>query len=224
MKIVTWLNNFLQSIFVKDFEPSVWRPIKKELFDVLKTNGEGLYLINIRTAPANFISKMIGLFSSNYSHTIIAAYYEHPSLIFSFAQWEKIIKSLQFFYGNTILDYLQVKAIVLSSANEEGIVCCDLSKYNNRKMTIRKLPFTLDDERKCIEFLCEQIGNPYDATGLVGWIFKKWDDPDNYYCSEICYDACIYANGFAIALNSDPSPGDIEIYAAMNNWNTIYTQ
>lgn len=60
-----------------------------------------------------------------------------------------------------------------------------------------------------------------DILYNTGKKFKDYDDPDNYYCSEICYDACLYA-GYKIALTDNPSPGDIEIYAAFNNWKNLY--
>jgi len=221
MKTISYLNKIIQTIFIKRFEPYVWRPLKKEIETILLNNGEGLYLANIKTAGSDFISKIIGLFSNNYSHTIIFTYYNNLSIMFKQHDLIKVKKNLNYFYGNTILDFDRIKTIVLSSANAEGIMCCDLSKYHNRKMTIRKIPFTLEEEKKCIEFLCNQINNPYDTTGLIGWIFKKWDDPDNYYCSEICYDACLHA-GYKIALIDNPSPGDIEIYAAFNNWKNLY--
>jgi len=219
-----FINIIIQKLFIREFEPSVWRPLSPEILATLLATGEGLYLVNLRSAPKDFISRIIGLFSGGYSHTVIVGFYRNPQIMMTTSDWDRVRNSLNFFYGNTILDMSQVKTIVLSSANEEGIICCDLSKYNNRKMTIRKLPFTLQEERRCIEFLCKYISKPYDATGLVGWLFKRWDDPETYYCSEICYDACMYAADYKIALSWNPSPGDIEIYAAMNNWTTIYTK
>jgi len=221
--LLSWINSIVQDIFIRNFEPYTWRPLKTEILTTLYAHGEGLYLVNIKSAPKDFISKIIGLFSSGYSHTVIAAYYNQQTLMYTDKDLKNVRDSLNFFYGNTILDFSKIKAIVLSSANQEGIVCCDLSKYNNRAMTIRKMPLTLPEQRACIEYLCYHINKPYDATGLVGWIFKKWDDPDNHYCSELCHDAVKNsAEGFRIASIDNPSPGDIEIYAAMNNWENLY--
>lgn len=82
MKTISYLNKIIQTIFIKRFEPYVWRPLKKEIETILLNNGEGLYLANIKTAGSDFISKIIGLFSNNYSHTIIFTYYNNLSIMF----------------------------------------------------------------------------------------------------------------------------------------------
>ena len=68
----------------------------------------------------------------------------------------------------------------------------------------------------------DQIGNPYDITGLAGWLFKSFDDPENYYCSEICYDAC-KVGGIVIAEHKNPSPYDIVKFMEKSGW-VIYTK
>jgi uncharacterized protein YycO len=102
-------------------------------------------------------------------------------------------------------------ALVLSSANPNGIHCCAFSYYNNSKMTIRKIPAT--DAQKFIiaSFLAKKIGTPYDMIGLFGFLFNIGDSDSEYWCSEIDYDACKKA-GIIIADRDDPSPGDIEAY------------
>jgi len=186
-------------------------PLSEELKHVFEKFGEGIYLINIKSEPGLF-GTLVGLFNANYSHTVLVYY--HPDLAqqFDYTQWKKVIASLRKYYHDA-RTYM-IKALVLSNATASGIVCCDLSVYNDRTMTIRRLPMTTAQQRMVVSYMVDRIGYPYDVTGLMGWLFKKWNDPDAYFCSEICYNACICA-GFSIAEGPNPSPLEIELYCSV---------
>jgi uncharacterized protein YycO len=157
----------------------------------------------------NWISKTISNYSNGLVHTVIAAVSKDWTM-FSPKQKANINKNLHKFY-KTKISLSQIKALVLSSANPNGIHCCDFSFYNNAKMTIRKLPINADQKKIIADFLESKIGTPYDMTGLFGFLIRLGDTDANYWCSEIDYEACKKA-GLRIAHRDNPSPGDIESF------------
>jgi hypothetical protein len=209
------INKIIQLIFKEKYIPKNHVELNQQMKELFCKHGEGLYYANMRQEGKNLLSKIIGFFSGGFTHTVLMLYFEDT--LFNLSQEMNISVSLDEFYKSKI-DVDKIKCLVIANSFDTGQVCCDFSYYQNRKMTIRKIQCTEQQERQIIDYIIERIGQPYDATGLVfyplKWISKKFYkifDSEYNYCSEFVYDACKSA-GIRIAAKDNPSPGDIEKY------------
>jgi hypothetical protein len=214
--IRNWINQKISDEFKKKRGLKKHVPLNDNFCKLFEQIGEGTYLVSLK-ASKGFIGKLIGLFSNSISHTIIFVYSNKIKDYFNEIHWQRIKNNWNLNYNNSIplTDY--IKTLVVASADQEGMQCFDFSQYQNRTMTIRKLPTTFDQDKIILGNLANIIGRQYDFTGLIGWLFKSGDDAYSYYCSEECYDACKIA-GIVIAENDNPSPGEIENYGPTQNW------
>jgi len=135
-------------------------------------------------------------------------------------QYNEVMKALDIYYGKSY-DINKIKVIVLSSSDEIGQTAFDVSNYQNRVQTIRKIDNISNfQETMIVSYLSKQLNNAYDYTGLLGFPVKfiskfvyNFLDSKYYFCSELAYDACARAGVF-IAEDQNPSPWDIEKYNA----------
>lgn len=214
----TIINMIIQKIYKNKTSFSKCKELQVNLYNVFKRNGGVIYYANIWSKNNNFMAKTIGFFSEGISHTIPIIYSENLKGLFTQNQWEKIKIGWKDFYGT--VDGLNDCKCLAFSADDTGINICDLSRYNGRKMSIRKTELIPHHEKTItmIDFLCDKIDRPYDAIGLIVWLLNYLcsklgikDDTYSYYCSELVYDA-FSEIGISIAAKSDPSPADIEKY------------
>lgn len=211
------INKLIQKIIKKNYDKKNHVQINQEMKQFFEKNGEGIYYVNCRQEGKNILSKIIGKFSNEFTHTIAVLYFENSILL----PYQEIAmnKSLKEFYKEDIeLD--KIKHLVIANSFDIGQVCCDFSYYQNRKMTIRKMKYNNRRLQVMLKYVTDRIGQPYDATGLafypLKWFSKKLYkifDSDYKYCSEFVYDMAKIA-GIKLAAHDNPSPGDIESYNA----------
>jgi len=216
------INETIKKEILKSWKPKNWKPIDEDYFNIFKTNGEGIFYINIKSANNGIISRLIGLFSHGFVHTVMVLYkedlIEYLKLNLGTDAYYKIIDGLRLYYLEC--DINKIRCLVLSSSDAIGQTCFDVSNYQNRIQTIRKITnISKSQEKEIVNFLASQLGKPYDYTGLVGyplkWISKfiyKFFNSKYYFCSELCQAACSSV-GIKIA-NENPTPYDIEEYNA----------
>jgi hypothetical protein len=215
--LLTWLNKKISESYKKNHKPKSYIPLLTPFEDLLKKHGEGLYLCCLKADSKDILSKIIGYFSSGYSHCVIFLYSEDLKKWFSELDWLKIEKSLYECYGKNIVFTGDMKTLVVSSADAIGMTCFNFSHYQLRKMTLRKIPANEFQNKLILKFLTNIIGKAYDFTGLLGWLSKSGDDKYTYYCSEEVDAACRLA-GILIAPHKDPSPGEIEKFLYTQLW------
>lgn len=209
--IIKLIHTKIQEYLLKRYKPGKHRQLLNSVADIFRSHGEGWYYVNIWSRNNNFMATVIGIFSDGISHTVSVYYSENLKSKFTTEQWRKITDSFNVYYGNKpgtpIPD--SVKCLVIPSADEIGLVCCDFSKYQNRKISIRKAPMDKVSEIIAKNKATQIIGRPYDMVGLPAWLLGLRDDPYSYYCSEATYDI-MKAGGLEIAKVDKPSPAQIE--------------
>lgn len=204
------INRWLQKLYIKKHTPKVHKILNEEMTAVFEEHGDGIYLANFVAVQSDWISKIIGWFSGGYSHSVLVLYTKDFTQYLNNDELMQIQKSWDFYYGEMIpFPNPFTNALVLASADQEGMMCFDYSVYQNRKQTLRKLTSDFQQIRDIITYIISRLNVPYDATGLAFWLIKHGDDPNADFCSEICYDACDVA-GIKIAENGNPSPYQIE--------------
>ena len=204
------INKFIQKLFIKDYKPSTHKDLNEYMYNIFRSNGEGIYYVNIWSRNNNFMAKIIGLFSDGISHTVPVVYSEDLWSKFDVVHTLKIQAYFNQFYGLSVKTLLPDIKCLCFSSDDIGQTVCDFSRYQNRKMSIRKCPDSIN-EKKVLDFLVAKLGRPYDSVGLIDWIFGLRDDPYSYYCSELTYDALAYG-GIFISDKENPSPAQIEKY------------
>jgi len=208
------INKLIKKIREKNRKRKLPYPLYLVFDDLFRRHGEGLYIVCLKASPDNFVSKIIGMITGQMAHTFIMLYSQTFGKWLTMEQTAKVTRSI---INNYKVPPQNIKALVISSADSTGMECFDFSSYQNRKMTIRKIPASKDQLKKIISFLVDIVGRPYDFTGLLGWLFKCGDDAQSYYCSEAVYDACKSA-GIIVADNSSPSVDDIENFSETQSW------
>lgn len=223
-----WINEQFQKKFKKEAIPRTHRPLSPEIYEIFKSQGEGLHYCNIKSKDNNIIAKAIGKIAQwfnkksdedlSLTHTIAILFSDNLRLWFTDDEWKIIITRWNEYYGHTKGLDGSIKALVLASADEEGMNFFDFSKYQTRDFSLRKLPLGRKKQKLIVNKLVSIKSAPYDVTGLVFWWlyricswFKFLEDPDSYFCSEL-YDIVKDTTGFKIANCADPSPLDIENY------------
>lgn len=212
--MLKYINQLIANYYLKKKKKVLYRPLIPAFYDLFKKSGEGLYIVCIKASTKDFLSRIIGYFSKGFSHCVIFLYAEDLKQYFSVKDWKKVTESWNNNYINQALNS-DIKTLIISSADSTGMECFDFSKYEFRKISIRKIP--IGKEKKILKNLCKVVGRPYDATGLIGWLIKCGDSKYNQYCSESCYDVCI-KEGIRIAEKQNPTPGDIEQYEPTQSW------
>lgn len=212
--ILSFINKIVMWYIARDFNPKSYSEIDKKLKDILSVCQNGLYIVHLKTSDSLF-GRAISFFSGgNFSHTTIMLKCNYLTDFMSGENMAKVRKSIDDYYGKVtnVFDDNGCAFILISDMSKVGSICCSLSRYPDNRLIIQKLPTTIIDDKIIIEFLCNQIGRAYDTTGVLGFPVKKiFDDPKDYYCSELCYDACIQS-GLKIAGKKDPSPFEIYQY------------
>lgn len=214
----------INDYFLKDWKPKTHKQLSSDIYDKLKDNGEGIYYVNVKSSGKNFISRAIGWFCRGWVHSVIFVYSEnikkYLTEILEPKQYKEVLTALQLYYGMSAR-LEDIKALVVSSSDAIGQTAFDLSNYNTREMTIRKITdVSYFQKYIIIDFLVKQLNKPYDYTGLMfyplNWlssIIYRLFDSKYYFCSEIVYEACMRA-GVYVAKNLNPTPYDIEKYNA----------
>jgi hypothetical protein len=210
-----FINKMIQKISRKYYKGKSYRELKPEIYDIFKKHGEGIYYANIWSSNNTVLGKIIAHFSDGISHTIPIIYSENfgPEFPVTFKEYDLIKNSWRFYYKKDSVQKSRItkqkcKTLILS-ADAIGIMACDFSQYQHRKISIRKVPCNQKQKETIISYLISKIDRPYDSIGLVAWLLGMRDDPYSFYCSEITYDAMKAAN-ITIAEKDNPSPGDIE--------------
>lgn len=225
--MINLINKRIQKYAIKNFKKNEWSPLKKDLENVFQEDG--FYVCNLKNQD-NFFSKLIGFFQKGFSHTVLL----YKGDVKNYLDLGQInaLQSKYIFYYKDSPDFLKTKVYVWGSANINGINWFDFSKYQGRGLAIYKLPFLIKNEnnvRKIMLNSLEYLYKPYDATGLVGWLFYKYisklfnffDDQKSPFCSEYCYEIIKKNTGEIIASKNNPGPGDIHDF--IKNF-TIYEQ
>lgn len=210
------INQLITYFSLKKKKVMTHKILNPEFIKLFDKSGNGTYLVSLK-ASKGIVSALIGLFSNHISHTIIFLYSNTLKDYFDDFHWNRIKESWDKNYGNIILLDNNIMALVIASADQTGMECFDFAQYQNRKMSIRKLPTTFDQDKIIVGNLANIIGKEYDFMGLIGWLFRTGDDGYSWYCSEACYDVCSMV-GLTIAKKSNPTPGQIETYEPTQSW------
>lgn len=217
-----FINKMLQKWFKKRYSKKTFRGIDKELLTVFSKNGDGIYYMNVKPVSHNFLSRAIAWFSGGWTHTVPVVYMRKGVLDYVFQNFgitehSKLLAGLNEYYK----DYKEsdLQALIIGSADNIGLTVCSASAYQLRKFTLRKMnDLGGDKQNKCIKFLLDKIGDPYDATGMVFQPLSNVPllkvlygifDTDNLYCSEQVEEMANVVNR-TVARRSNPSPGHIE--------------
>jgi hypothetical protein len=216
--MMKWINLLFQKYFRSKWKGSRHIPLEQYALKVFKDNGEGLYYANIWSRNNTFLAKVIGYFSKGISHTVPIFYSENLREQFTLGQWGKISASWAYYYRRVVGENTKC---LCWSAEDIGLVAIDWSKYQKRKVTIRKI--RTGNQKKILTYLVDKIGRPYDSIGLVMWLFKLQDDPYSFHCSDITHKAMLAGNIHIadIADTKSPSPAQIEAY---NKGWIVYSQ
>lgn len=223
-----WINEKFQKKFKKEVKPRKHVPLTPEMYDLFKSAGEGLHYCNIKSKDNNFVAKLIGKLPQwlneksdvdlGLTHTIAILFSDNLRLWFTDDEWNIVVSRWDSYYGGAKELDSSIKALVLASADEEGMNFFDFSKYQARDFSLRRLPFFNEDQKLIVSKLVSIKSAPYDVTGLAFWClytmcgwFNFLDDPDSYFCSEL-YEIIKNITGFKIAKRDNPSPLDIENY------------
>jgi hypothetical protein len=212
-----WINKMIASKYKKEQKPRAYKPLEQESLYRFSNKGDGLFVCNFKGTSNSFVAKVIQYFSGNLTHSFIVLYSNDMRSWFTSEQWEKLSKKYNYYYGVTTGIPLSTKTLVLGSADQDGINILDYSKYQNRMQSIRKVPINSVAIKAVIGWLCRDkvLNANYDYSGLVTQplheILPFMDVKDDFYCSELCYDA-FDSVGVKIAKKADPSPKDIEDY------------
>lgn len=210
------LNQLMTYISLKKKKVMLHKILDLEFVRLFDKSGNGTYLVSLKAAKG-FVSGLIGLFSNNISHTVIVLYSDKLKDYFDDVHWTRIKESWDKNYGNIIPLDDNIKALVIASADQTGMECFDFAQYQNREMSIRKLPTTFEQDKLIVGNLANIVGKEYDFTGLLGWLFRTGDDGYSWYCSEACYDVCSMV-GITVAEKANPTPGQIETYEKTQSW------
>lgn len=199
------------------YSPHTFRTYNEQIFlDKMAEIGEALYVVNLK-AGGSLLSRIIGFFSSGYSHSVLMVYTNDITQYVNAKELVALERAWTLYYGGAVpLVNEQTKTYVLGSAEQRGMLVFDFGKYNNRTKQICLVTKNKEQIKRIIKYVCSKLTVPYDTTGLVLYLLKLGDDPDAYFCSEICYDACA-AGGIIIADRNNPSPGDIARYMEAYN-------
>lgn len=209
------INIIAQKIQLKNFVKKKHDVLKQERHELFKQHGEGLFYVCFKAATSDWYSKAIGYFCKGLSHCFIVLYSENLRSWFTQDQWSKIEKKWKLYYGS--LEGLDTcKVMVLASADSIGFNTFDFSEYQNRSMSIRKIPnevYSRETQLKVAHWLLEVTHDMiYDYLGLIGYIISnKIHDKKNYYCSNEIYYAFKSQNIF-IADCENPKPSHIQDY------------
>ena len=221
--------DYIKECFLDKWKPKTHKELSPEIYKQIKKHGEGVYYCNIKSSGQNFISRAIGWFCHGWVHSVVFIYSEnikkYLASILSKHKYKEVIKALQLYYGMSAR-LEDITCLVISSSDEIGQTAFDLSNYNTRKMTIRKVTNISDFQQEMVvKFLVNQLNKPYDYIGLLAYplnflsgVIYRLFDSKYYFCSEIVYEALMRA-GIYVAKDPNPTPYDIEKY---NAYNKIY--
>jgi len=220
----TLLNKLISAWCNKKFKKQTWKPLSKETEEIFQRLGTGILNCNIRSTQSNFISKVIGFFSTYreynksvpISHNVCIYFGDITKLLEGHPVEKSILENrISKYYKNPPL-LSEIKALVLCSADDNGMNYFDFSKYQNRDFSLRPL---LADYKKQRSITCDfirQFNKPYDYTGLVFWplyrIFKFmniFDDSKSWFCSEVNHEI-LKRHGIRLCNKNNPSPADTE--------------
>jgi hypothetical protein len=94
----------------------------------------------------------------------------------------------------------------LLGAHYDGGVQSRLKGYDAatiQREEIVSLPCADAVEQKFLDFLCGQIGKPYDLEAIVGLVAQRdWRSPDSWFCSEL-QAAALEESGYMLPLAAD---------------------
>ena len=223
-----WINEKFQKKFKKEVKPRKHRPLATDVGNLFKVEGEGLHYCNIKSKDNNFVARLIGKLPQwlnkksdvdlGITHTIAILFSDNLRSWFTDDEWGIVVARWNEYYGGTKELDSSVKALVLASADDDGMNFFDFSKYQTRDFSLRKFPLDEEKQKLIISKLVSIESAPYDVTGLAFWCiytvcnwFNFLDDPESYFCSEL-YDIVKDLTGFKIAGRDNPSPLDIENY------------
>lgn len=217
--MANFINELIKSNRQKAFRPATHKELPDEWYSRFSTWGEGLYYANIQSKNDSLVARLISKYSKGLTHTIAILHSENLRAYFSEEEWLRVVLSWNFYYGGTRPLDSTIKVLVLASANESRIDVCDFSVYRKRHLSIRRTNITMFGITKIIAYLVSRLRQPYDYTGLAGWLLYKTcaffgflDDPEADFCSEIVYDG-FKKGDYLIATSGNPSPANIEDFA-----------
>ena len=217
--MANFINELIRSNRQKVSRPATHKELPDEWRFRFIAWGEGLYYANIQSKNDSLVAKLISRFSKGLTHTIAIIYSNNLQACFTEEDWLRVVLSWNHYYGGTRPLDSTIKVLVLASANEARIDVCDFSVYRKRHLSIRRTSIPSLDVATIIRYLVSRLRNPYDYTGLAGWLLYKTceflgflDDPEADFCSEIVYDGFKKGN-YRIAKEDNPSPANIEEYA-----------
>ena len=212
--MANWVNKKLQKSAIKKWKGKTWRPYNANVRKIFEDNGEGLYYSVLKQAGSDIWSKLIAPINKGLTHVVPILYSQNLRSWFSDFEWEFIKYRWGFYYNHARPLDDSITTLVLGSADKEGMNYFDFSTYQSREFSIRKVPdiYGLGYQNAIAKYFVHKgydSGNgyftrPYDATGLAFWpLFRAWDDPSAYYCSEWVYDGF---NKFKIKTAAKPNP------------------
>jgi hypothetical protein len=227
--IVHWLNVSVTRYNDRKWVKKTYRSLSSELEDVFSKGGDGLWSITLVSKNNNIIARFIGMITKLFVGVREA--YSHFSFFMVGDEWKAWLSQTDF---NILKDKLgkyylnrpslkDVRAMIMASADENGMNYFSVSNYQTRKFILRKIPVNDPYILQCVvKDLLALYNTPYDVTGLLMWplyrlfkFFKFFDDARAMFCSEQV--KVLYKYGIRMADIERPSPADIEKFLG-NMW------
>jgi hypothetical protein len=209
-----WINQKLAEKFKKETKPSAHREMTLESYQRFQSNGEGIYYCNVKGKSNTITAKLIEFFAHKLTHSFAVLFSNDLRSWFTDEQWKKLCDRWNYHYGVTTGIPSTVKALILGSADQDGINIMDYSAYQSREHSIRKAPLNSIQIKKLLEFVCQDkiLNANYDYVGLaLHLISRKLQDKTAWYCSELVYDSFM-AIGVKTAKKPYPTPYELECY------------
>jgi len=211
-----WINSLFAKKYKKEAKPRTHKELTQEAYERFHPKGDGIYICNFKGVSNSFVAKVIQYFSGELTHSFIVVYSTDLRSWFTDEQWLKLSAKWNYYYGVTTGIPVTTKALVIGSMDSDGMNVFDYANYQHRIQSIRKVPINSVAIKAVIAWLCQDkvLNSNYDYTGLVFFLFKKimpyTDVKEDFFCSEIVFDAFYQSIGLRVAKKHDPSPKQIE--------------
>lgn len=206
------INKAIDEIMDRKWNKKSYRVLDPQIGDIFQKNGFGIYVAHTIGNNNDLTGRMIQKITGPYSHSMLIWY--TPEGILNHIEsdeMDRLCEKYRTYYKgiDPVPAMNDTKALVLGSADSNGMNYFNFSQYQNRKMITHKLPFGHLKSMNLVHWMLKpkQMDKPYDYTGLAfWWLFRMFDDDRAWYCSEQVKDVCLKF-GYDVCPGEDnPSP------------------
>lgn len=80
-----------------------------------------------------------------------------------------------------------------------GVATHPMAEFMRGRQLVHAIDVDVLDEAATRRFLADQLGKPYDVTGILGFLgWRDWSSPRSWYCSELAAAALLHG-GWTLA-------------------------